>query len=141
MIEDRAQELDPQTLVDLSIESLKQKVPTFLYEYLDVFSKEQSDTLPPHCSIDHKIELTEDNNLGFSHLNKHSLEELMAIQEYLIDNLLKGFIVSSKVPFTSLVLFVHKSDRSLRFCIDYCKLNTLTKKNRYPLPLIDETLA
>ena len=129
MIEDRAQELDLQTLVDLSIESLKQKVPTFLYEYLDIFSKEQSDTLPPHYSINHKIELTKDNNLGFSHLNKYSLEELIVIQEYLIDNLLKGFIVSSRAPFTSLVLFIYKSDRSLQFCINYYKLNTLIKKN------------
>ena len=53
----------------------------------------------------------------------------MAIQEYLTDNLLKGFIVSSKAPFTSPVLFVRKSDRSLQFCIDYYKLNTLIKKN------------
>ena len=40
MIEDWAQELDLQTLVDLSLESLKQKVPAFLYKYLDIFSKE-----------------------------------------------------------------------------------------------------
>ena len=65
----------------------------------------------------------------------------MAIQEYLINNLLKGFIVSSKAPFTSLVLFIYKSDRSLQFYIDYYKLNTLIKKNQYPLPLINKTLA
>jgi len=29
----------------------------------------------------------------------------------------------------------------LRFCVDFCKLNNLTRKDRYPLPLIDETLA
>ena len=40
-----------------------------------------------------------------------------------------------------LILFALKKDRSLRFCIDYRKLNTLTKKDRYPLPLIEETLA
>ena len=74
-------------------------------------------------------------------MNKYSLEELIAIQEYLIDNLLKGFIVSSRTPFTSLVLFIYKSDRSLQFYIDYYKLNTLIKKNRYPLSLIDEILA
>jgi hypothetical protein len=74
-------------------------------------------------------------------LNKHSLEELTAMQEYLTDNLSKGFIVDSKAPFASLVLFVCKADRSLRFCVDYRKLNAITKKNRYFLPLIDETLA
>ena len=109
--------------------------------YLDFWSKEQSDILALHCNADHKIELTDDKNLGFSYLNKHSLEELTAMREYLTDNLSKGFIVDSKAPFASSVLFVRKADGSLQFCIDYCKLNAITKKNRYPLPLINETLA
>ena len=140
MIEDRTQEsLPPQ---DQSIESLKQTVPPFLHYCLDFFSKEQSNILPLHRSIDHKIELMDDSkDLGFSHLNKHSLEELTAMRNYLTDSLAKGFIVSSRAPFASPVLFVRKGDGSLRFCVDYRKLNALTKKNRYPLPLIDETLT
>jgi len=39
------------------------------------------------------------------------------------------------------VLFVKKANGSLRFCVDFRKLNALTYKDRYPLPLIDETLA
>jgi hypothetical protein len=92
-------------------------------------------------NADYKIELTDDKNLGFSYLNKHSLEELTAMQEYLTDNLSKSFIVNSKALFASFVLFVCKADRSLRFCINYCKLNAITKKNRYLLLLIDEILA
>jgi hypothetical protein len=61
--------------------------------------------------------------------------------DYLYNNLRKGFIIESKVPFASPVLFVRKSDGSLRFCVDYYKLNALTKKNQYPLPLINETLV
>ena len=41
----------------------------------------------------------------------------------------------------ALILFVKKSDGSLRFCINYYKLNILTCKDQYPLPLIEETLA
>ena len=63
------------------------------------------------------------------------------MREYLASNLAKGFIELSKSPFASPVLFARKGDGSLRFCVDYRKLNALTKKNRYPLPLIDETLA
>jgi hypothetical protein len=103
--------------------------------------KEESNILPSHHSTDHKIELIEENTLGFCYLNKQSVEELTVIWDYLYDNLRKGFIVKSKAPFASLVLFVCKSDGSLRFCVDYCKLNALTKKNQYPLPLIDETLV
>jgi hypothetical protein len=113
----------------------------FLHCYLDFWSKEQSDILALHCNADYKIELTDDKNLGFSYLNKHSLEELTAMQEYLTDNLSKSFIVDSKALFAFSVLFVCKADGSLRFYIDYRKLNAITKKNRYLLPLIDETLA
>ena len=105
------------------------------------FSKQESDTLAPHRIIDHKIELTGDHTLGFCHLNKHSVEELETMRDYLTANLGKGFVVNSKAPFASPVLFARKPDGSLRFCVDYRKLNALTKKNRYPLPLIDETLA
>ena len=50
-------------------------------------------------------------------------------------------MISSKAPFALPVLFARKSDGSLRFYMDYQKLNALTKKNQYPLLLIDETLA
>jgi hypothetical protein len=70
-----------------------------------------------------------------------STEELLTVKEYLVDNLHKGFIVPSSAPFASPVLFVAKPGGGLRFCIDYRKLNNLTRKDQHPLPLIDETLA
>ena len=66
--------------------------------------------------------------------------ELRALKQYLEENLSKGFIRASKSSGASPVLFAKKSDGSLRFCVDYRALNEITKKNRYPLPLIDETL-
>jgi hypothetical protein len=63
------------------------------------------------------------------------------MQEYLTNNLSKSFIVNSKAPFASLIIFVCKANKSLRFCIDYRKLNAITKKNRYYFLLINETLA
>ncbi len=59
----------------------------------------------------------------------------------MIKNLDKGFVNTSQAPFVSPILFVKKPDSSLRFYIDFCKLNNLTRKDRYPLPLIDKTLA
>ena len=39
------------------------------------------------------------------------------------------------------MLFVKKANSSLRFCVDFRRLNNLTYKDRYPLPLIDKTIA
>ncbi|GKF16859.1 hypothetical protein Tco_0061777, partial [Tanacetum coccineum] len=50
----------------------------------------------------------------------------------------KGFIRPSSSPWEAPVLFVKKKDGSFRMCIDYCELNKLTVKNRYPLPRIDD---
>jgi hypothetical protein len=70
-----------------------------------------------------------------------SAEELKVVKKYLVNNLDKGFIEPSQALFAALVLFVKKPNRSLCFYIDYRKLNHITKKDRYPLPLIDKTLA
>jgi hypothetical protein len=56
-------------------------------------------------------------------------------------NLQKGFIKHSSAPFASPILFVKKPSGGLRFYINYQRLNNITKKDRYPLPLLDETLA
>jgi hypothetical protein len=49
----------------------------------------------------------------------------------------KGYIRSSSSPWGCLALFVKKKDQSLRLCVDYRPLNTVTIKNKYPLPRID----
>src|SRR6266536_4669828 len=107
-------------------------------------SKTESDKLAPHCSYDHQIELEKDaltSDLKFYPLYCMSSKELEVVKKYLVENLDKGFIESSQAPFAAPVLFTKKPDRSFRFCIDFRKLNLLTKKDWYPLPLINETLA
>jgi hypothetical protein len=68
-------------------------------------------------------------------------DELLVLRKFLEKNLSKGFIRASLFPIISLVLFAKKPSRGLRFCVDYRALNTIIIKNRYPLPLIQETLV
>jgi hypothetical protein len=63
------------------------------------------------------------------------------MKNYIHEHLSKDFITQSMAPFASPVLFVRKPGGGLRFCVDYRKLNAITRKDRYPLPLIEETLA
>ena len=62
------------------------------------------------------------------------LAELKVQFQELLD---KGFIQPSTSPWDCLAISVKKKDNTLRLCVDYCPLNAVTIKNKYPLPLID----
>ena len=68
------------------------------------------------------------------------LAKKVVAEEEISKMLKEGVIVPSTSPWSSPVCMVTKKDGTIRFCIDYRKLNGLTKKNSYPLPRIDETI-
>ena len=132
----------PEPIVKTEEQMLLRTVPEEYHDLLTAFSKAKSDELPPHRKYDHKIEIDKDKGvpIGYHPLYNQTDEELKALKGYLEDNLRKGFIENSSADFASPVLFVKKHDGTLRFCIDYRKLNEITRKDRYPIPLIEETL-
>jgi hypothetical protein len=69
-----------------------------------------------------------------------SRTELEALRKWLEENLSKGFIHASSSPAGAPILFIKKGDGSLHLCVDYQGLNEGMIKNRYPLPLLHETL-
>jgi len=66
--------------------------------------------------------------------------EQETLKQFIDENLTNGFICSMFSPHGAPVLFVKKKDGSLRLCVDFRGLNKITKKDRYPLPLISDLL-
>ena len=147
-IDEAIRQMDPDS-VELnevapspSAEDLQRQVPKYLHDFLDVFDRRESKELPPYRDDDHRIELTKPvEELPKTKLRNMGYHKAKKVKEYLEENLDRGFIVPSKAAYASPILFAQKKDGSLRFCVDYRGLNEVTKKNRYPLPLINETMA
>jgi len=63
--------------------------------------------------------------------------ELAELKTQLNELLKNGLIRPSSSPWGCKAIFVMKKDQSLRMCVDYCPLNAVTIKNKFPLPRID----
>ena len=66
------------------------------------------------------------------------VDELKELKKQLKEQLDKGFIKRSSSPWGAPVLWVAKKDRTQRLVMDYRSLNEVTKKNKYPLPNIND---
>ena len=106
----------------------------------DVFSKVSFDALPDRKRWDHAIELVPGATNATCKVYPMSLNEQAALDAFLEENLKSGRIRPSKSPMGAPVFFVKKKDGSLRLVQDYRKLNAMTIKNEYPLPLIPELI-
>jgi len=115
-------------------------VPPEYHDYADVFSKAKASELPPHHDYDLKIELEEGTSPPLGTLYSLSPVELSALWTFIDENLNTDFICPASSSHAALVLFIKKKDSSLCLCIDFRGLNKITKKDRYPLPLISDLL-
>ncbi|KJZ69153.1 hypothetical protein HIM_11454 [Hirsutella minnesotensis 3608] len=135
-LEDIRKALEPKVMVDPVT-----KVPHHYHKFLKAFDQSEAEKLPPHRDCDHEIELQPGTTPPHGPLYSMSEDELLVLRKFLQENLDKGFIRASTSPAASPVLFAKKPGGGLRFCVDYRALNAITIKNRYPLPLIQETLS
>ena len=106
----------------------------------DVFDPVLADELPMNRKFDCAIDLIPGSKLPYGPIYKTTLEESRLIKEFLDENLSKGFIRHSISTISSPGFLVPKKDGSKRFVVNYGKLNDITVKVRYPLPLIDSIL-
>ena len=120
--------------------SFEELVPDCYHHFKKVFLKESFDELPTSKKWDHAIELVPGAEPSNSKLYPLSLNEQKELDQFLDENLKSGRIRPSKSPMASPVFFVKKKDGALRFVQDYRKLNAMTVKNAYPLPLVPDMM-
>jgi transposase InsO family protein len=120
--------------------NFRELVPSYLHDFEDVFSKESFDSLPERRKWDHAIELERDVDGASKKVYPMSMEEQAEMDAFLEEALATGRIRPSKSPIGAPVFFIKKKDGKLRFVQDYRALNAITRKNKYPLPLIDELI-
>ncbi|KAL2888545.1 Pol-like protein [Ceratocystis lukuohia] len=123
----------------------KQKVPHHYWKYLGVFDEKEDQMIPHRPGIDMAINLKKgddghDKRPPWGPLYSMSRDELLVLRKTLLEHLDKGYIRASQSAAAAPVLFTKKPGGGLRFCVDYRGLNDITVKDRYPIPLIHETL-
>src|SRR5882724_3641885 len=89
---------------------------------------------------DHAIKLIPDASNFSTNVYPISPVKQKQLGEFLDENLKSQHIQPSKSPMASPVFFIEKKDGSLHLVQDYRKLNAMTVKNAYPLPLIPDIL-
>ncbi|MBW0571201.1 hypothetical protein O181_110916 [Austropuccinia psidii MF-1] len=129
------EEEDPKEM-----ETVMTVVPSVYHHYLDVFPKVKAEKLPPHRAGDHHIKL-EGSLPPVGVIYSLSNQESDILRAYISGNLEKGFIWASSSSTGAPVLFVKKKDGGLRLCVDYRKLKAATRKNKYPVPPMNQFLT
>ena len=121
--------------------NLATRVPKCYYNFLNIFLKKASNTISVYLKHNSVIRLLSENDHGQAALRPMSNERLIFVKKFLKDNLKKGFIEASSAPCSLSIMLAVKPRSGIHFCVDYQKLNELTKKDAYSIPLIAKTLA
>ena len=122
---------------------LTEKV-TVLVEYsdfADVFLEKSANILPKRTGAnEYAIKVEEGKQPRYGPIYSLGRIELRTPKTYIKANLANGFIRTSKSPASASILFFRKPNGSFCLCVNYQRLNKLTIKNYYLLPLISKSL-
>ena len=107
-------------------------IPDFLYKkFQHLFSEKAAEILPEHRKFDMNIELKDEKILpAHGRIYNLTADEDKILFEWIQDMLKKGYIRRSQSPFGAPCFFTTKKDDSLRLCMDYRKLNELSKSGK-----------
>ena len=140
MIERIIEEKEDEEKDLIELKMTNEMVPRQFHKYLKVFEKKDSERMPMRKAWDHAIDLREGFVPKKGKIYPLSRVEREKVQEFVKDQLRKGYIRPSKSPQTLPVFFVPKKDGKKRMVQDYQYLNSWTIKNNYPLLLISDLI-
>jgi len=119
---------------------IEEMVPKKFLKWRKVFGKVELERMLKRKIWDHAIDLKETFKPRKGRIYPLSKNKREEVQNFVEDQLRKGYIRPLKSPQTSPVFFVGKKDGSKRMVMNYRNLNDQTIKNNYPLPLITELI-
>ncbi|UYV81786.1 K02A2.6-like [Cordylochernes scorpioides] len=116
----------------------QRELATLLATYNNIFAKSSEDYGRTDLTK-HRINTGESNPIKQAP-HRIPLARRQEAETLVKEMLDQNIIEPSSSPWVSPVVLVKKKDGSTRFCVDYRKLNDITKKDSYPFPRIDATL-
>lgn len=134
------QATDAPSVEDVELEHLPNSARRKVREMLRPLSDMWSGKLGTLGVTEHRITLKEGAKPVYSQPYRAGPKS-REVEHREVDKMLeKKVIEPSQSEWASPVVIIPKPDGSLRFCVDYRKLNSLTVKDSYPLPRMDECL-
>lgn len=127
---------------DGSASSSTVSVPAPIHRLLSEYSLlfEPPTTLPPSRDCNHQIPLVPGAQPFSIRAYRYPPALKDEIELQVQDMLQQGLIRPSASPFSSPVLLVRKKDGSFRLCADFRQLNAITRKSKFPVPVIDQLM-
>ena len=116
IVAEKEEELDEE---DMIVRKIEEMVPRQFHKYLKVFEKKNLERMPTRKAWDHAIDLREGFVPKKGKIYPLSRVEREEVQEFVKDQLKKGYIMPLRSPQMSLVFFVPKKDGKKRMVQDY----------------------
>ena len=136
----QAIQLTNETEPDLSETDLtpeqREQLKKLIQSFSDIFRKQNGRT----TMLRHQIKLIPESKPHNSPPYRYAPAKRQIIEQNIQEMKEQGIIEPSKSPWASPVVLAPKKDGSIRFCVDYRKLNSMTTRDAYPIPRIDDTL-
>jgi len=127
----------PSSLSPTKLEAVKKALGVERF-----FVEQSASDIPPEAERPvHHIDTTPGAPPPYRRPRPNSPVESAEILKHLQQMLKAGVIRPSKSPYGAPVLFASKPDGTLRFCVDYRELNRITKRDRFPLPNVEQLIS